>query len=328
MWARSVNPGGKRYSLLHLQAGQSAELEALRVASSTTCASLVAQERDEPVAGQWYSGDSHFFNLSLTGRPASARGRFEGMDGGYHPVGELFFLPAGRRYLAKGGPGRQQTLFVEVAANGQLHDELKIRADVSASTRTCMNMPFDRLRDLLLRMAREVRDPGFASELMIEGLGITLLAETLRLLQRIEANGAIKGGLSPWRLRTIEARIRDGGSLPTLGELAELCGLSRRQLMRAFREETGRTVGAFVHDVTLERATVLLRDTDLPIGEVAAQVGFTNTASFSTAFRRMTGESPRSFRAAAPSPENAGTVQPRMPGRSRPFSTAQSRAIS
>lgn len=299
MWARSANPEGNGYSLLHLKAGQSAELEAVRLCSSTISASLVVQERDEPVAGQWYSGDSYFYNLSLTGRPASARGRFEGMEGGYHSVGDLFFLPAGQRYLAKGGPGTQQTLFVEMSADQQLQDELKIGADVAAVWRTCMNMPFDRLRDLLLRMAREVREPGFASELMVEGLGVTLLAETLRVLQRVEANAARKGGLSPWRLRTIEARIRDGGSLPTLGELAELCGLSRRQLMRAFREETGRTVGAFVQDLTLERAKVLLQNTDLPIGEVAAQLGFTTATAFSTAFRRSVGESPRNFRAAS-----------------------------
>jgi AraC family transcriptional regulator len=299
MWARSANPEGQGYSLLNLKSGQSAELEALRLSSSTISASLVVQERDEPVAGQWYSGDSYFYNLSLTGRPASARGRFEGMEGGYHSVGDLFFLPAGQRYLAKGGPGIQKTLFVEMSADQQLRDELKIGADVAAVWRTCMNMPFDRLRDLLLRMAREVREPGFASELMIEGLGVTLLAETLRVLQRVEANAARKGGLSPWRLRTIEARIRDGGSLPTLGELAELCGLSRRQLMRAFREETGRTVGSFVQDLTLERAKVLLQDTDLPIGEVAAQLGFTTATAFSTAFRRSIGESPRNFRAAS-----------------------------
>ncbi|GGN61274.1 hypothetical protein GCM10011349_43730 [Novosphingobium indicum] len=285
------------YSLLHLQAGQSAELEELRISSSTISASLVVQERDEPVAGQWYSADSYFFNLSLTGRPASARGRFEGMDGGYQPVGELFFLPAGQRYLAKGGPGSQRTLFVEMSADEQLQDELRISADGAAVWRTCMNMPFDRLRDLLLRMAREVHEPGFASELMIEGLGITLLAETLRVLQQVEANTTRKGGLSPWRLRTIEARIREGGTLPTLSELAGLCGLSRRQLMRAFREETGRTVGAFIQELTLERAKVLLQDTDLPVGEIAAQVGFATATSFSTAFRRAIGENPRSFRA-------------------------------
>ncbi|WHO37239.1 helix-turn-helix transcriptional regulator [Sphingobium sp. AP49] len=297
MWVRSANPEGKSYSLLHLQAGQSAELEAVRVCSSTISASLVAQERDEQVAGQWYSGDSYFFNLSLTGRPLSARGRFEGMEGGYHPVGELFFIPAGQRYLAQGGPGSQRTLFVELAVDQQLRDELKIGTDAAPVWRTCMNMPFDRVRDILHRMAREVREPGFASELMVEGLGVTLLAETLRILRQMEANAARKGGLSPWRLRTIEARIQDGATLPTLGELAELCGLSRRQLMRAFREETGRTVGAFVQDLTLDRAKALLQHTDLPIGEVAAQVGFTTATAFSTAFRRSIGESPRSFRA-------------------------------
>ncbi|MDR2880450.1 MAG: helix-turn-helix transcriptional regulator [Azoarcus sp.] len=218
------------------------------------------------------------------------------MEGDYGPVGDLFFIPTGQRYLAKGGPGSQRNLFVEMAVDRRMHDSLARGMDVASVLRTCLNMPFERLRELLQRMAREIHEPGFASELLIEGLGVTLLAETLRLLYHAEANNARKGGLSPWRLRAIEERVRDGGALPTLKELAQLCGLSRRQLMRAFREETGRTIGTFVQDLTMERAKVLLRRTDMPIGQVAAEVGFTTATSFSTAFRRVTGESPRSFR--------------------------------
>lgn len=53
----------------------------------------MTQERDGPGAGQWYSERTHHFNLSLIRRPASARGRFEAMDGDYCGVGDLFFIP-------------------------------------------------------------------------------------------------------------------------------------------------------------------------------------------------------------------------------------------
>jgi len=256
-------------------------------------ASLIEQEHDSPMFGQWYSDDTYFFNLSLTGRPASACGRFADMPGDFQTVGDLFFLPVSHRYLAKGGPGRETYLFVEIRAG--LGDS-EMNEDLSPVLRTCINLPFDRLRGLVLEIAREVQEPGFASEMLIEGLGITLLAETLRSLQKVRDGSARKGGLSPWRLRAIEARVREGDTLPTIIELAQLCGLSRRHLMRAFREETGQTVSGFVQSLTFDRAKALLSETKISVGEIAGKVGFTNAAAFSTAFRRKIGESPRSYR--------------------------------
>jgi AraC family transcriptional regulator len=292
MWAEIVdNHGGGHVP----QAERAAHIATQsHFASSHVSASLITQDQQGATAGQWYSDKLFLFNLSLTGRPASAQGRFEAMDF-YRPVGELFFVPARQRYLARGGPGRQRTMFVEMQADERFGEDLDIGMDAPI-LRTCLNLRFDRLRDLLLRMAQEVSEPGFAAELLIEGLGVTLLAETLRVLRQVEAGSASKGGLSPWRLRAIEARIRDGANVPTLAELADLCGLSRRQLMRAFREETGRTVGSFVQEQMLERAKGLLHGSDMPIAEVATRAGFSSGPSFSTAFRRAIGESPRAFR--------------------------------
>jgi AraC family transcriptional regulator len=297
MWASSENQLGEGYSPLRSSGGSEYALPSHRLASSTISASEITQERDGPAAGQWYSDRTYFFNLSLTGRPPSARGRFDALQGEFGPVGDLFFIPAGQRYLARGGPGRQRTLFVEMAADDRLSEDLALSTTGSPVLRTCMNLPFDRLRELLLRVGKEVRNPGFASALLLEGLGITLLAETLRMLRQVEDNAIRKGGLAPWRMRTIETRIRDSVEAPSLAELADLCGLSRRQLMRAFKEETGQTIGAYAQEMALERAKNLLRETDLPVAEVASRVGFATATSFATAFRRSIGGTPRAFRA-------------------------------
>jgi AraC family transcriptional regulator len=66
--------------------------------------------------------------------------------------------------------------------------------------------------------------------------------------------------------------------------------------MRAFREQTGRTIGDFLQDEMLNRAKHLLHETDDSIADVAARIGFRSATSFSTAFRREIGESPRAFR--------------------------------
>lgn len=296
MWAGSSNSDTEGYTPLHSPAVRGSNKQVLHFGTSTIAASLIDQDRSGDAAGQWYSDRTFFFNLSLTGRPISARGRFESMEGDFRPVGDLFVIPAGQRYLARGGPGRQRNLFVEISTDERLREEDDLEMNMVPVLPTCMNMPYLRLRDLLLRIVHEVAKPGFASELLIEGLGVTLLAEAMRVLHQVEANGARKGGLAPWRMRAIEERIRDGEALPTLAELADLCGLSRRQLMRAFRQETGHTVGSFVQKMTLERAQSLLLKSDLNISEIASEVGFSTPASFSTAFRRSVGESPRRYR--------------------------------
>lgn len=301
MWARTSDAGNGRFSPLTSAAAPAAEGMVPCLASSTISAMLMTHDRDTSVDGQWYSDTSHLFNLSLTERPPSARGYFENMGEGYRPVGDLFFLPKGQRYLARGGPGRHKTLFVEMqsdalSADVLADDGLDLGNSDGQLLHACMNLRFDRLRGLLMQIGQEVQAPGFASALMLEGLGISLLAETLRVLERTRQSATRKGGLAPWRLRMIEARVRDGEGAPSLAELADVCGLSRRQLMRAFREETGQTVGAFVHNLALDRARNLLDTTDLPVGQVAACVGFSSSGAFSTAFRRATGDSPRSFR--------------------------------
>jgi AraC family transcriptional regulator len=83
---------------------------------------------------------------------------------------------------------------------------------------------------------------------------------------------------------------------PSLSDLAVLCGVSPRHLMRAFKQGTGQTIMDYVEAARLRLALRLLSDTDLPLGEVARQVGFAAPSGFSHAFRRAVGEPPSAFR--------------------------------
>jgi AraC family transcriptional regulator len=126
----------------------------------------------------------------------------------------------------------------------------------------------------------------------------TLVAiDIQRRLQGLDQSGDRKiGGLSPSRLRKIEARIHSDLPIPALSELADYCGLSVRHLARAFREETGRTIGEYVTTTAREKAFELLRKTDATIASISKQVGFSSAASFSYAFRRDTGLKPSDVR--------------------------------
>ena len=60
----------------------------------------------------------------------------------------------------------------------------------------------------------------------------------------------------------------------------------------------------------IQRARELLRHSALPIGAVAASVGFQDPLYFSRAFRRETGESPSAWRSAHGKTKEQGTGQP------------------
>jgi AraC-like DNA-binding protein len=55
----------------------------------------------------------------------------------------------------------------------------------------------------------------------------------------------------------------------------------------------------------LERATALLRDTDLPITQIALQTGWESLGTFGRTFRNVTGQSPGDVRARARAGANA-----------------------
>lgn len=100
------------------------------------------------------------------------------------------------------------------------------------------------------------------------------------------------GGLAAWRMRSILARIHSDGPAPRVMELADLCGLTERQLSRAFKAETGSTIGRVVEEATMERAHRMLTTTYLSIGDIARELGFASADSFSQSYRRHTGTAP------------------------------------
>lgn len=104
------------------------------------------------------------------------------------------------------------------------------------------------------------------------------------------------GGLAAWRMRAILTRVYADGPAPRVTELADLCGLTERQLSRAFKAETGSTISRVIEEVTMERAHRLLTTSNLSIELIAQELGFSTGGSFSQAFRRHTGASPGKVR--------------------------------
>ena len=78
--------------------------------------------------------------------------------------------------------------------------------------------------------------------------------------------------------------------------LARVSHVSATHFARSFKEAFGLPPHRYLLTRRIERATALLRDTDLPITEIAFQTGWQSLGTFGRIFRDITGQSPSECR--------------------------------
>ena len=83
----------------------------------------------------------------------------------------------------------------------------------------------------------------------------------------------------------------------TIAYLAKKSGLSPFHFIRAFRKQFGATPHQYLRSKRIERAKELLITTPLAVTEICDRIGFQSLGSFSSLFRRLTGETPAGYRA-------------------------------
>ncbi|MEV6104277.1 AraC family transcriptional regulator [Streptomyces sp. NPDC051940] len=90
--------------------------------------------------------------------------------------------------------------------------------------------------------------------------------------------------------------------------LARSAAVSPAYFSRSFKAAFGETPHQYLMSRRMERAKALLRDGEESVTDVCMAVGFSSLGSFSTQFRRFTGESPSAYRA-----RTAGEPGPPVP---------------
>ncbi|MEH2245274.1 helix-turn-helix transcriptional regulator [Nostoc sp.] len=93
-----------------------------------------------------------------------------------------------------------------------------------------------------------------------------------------------------------EILLKNHENPPSLIQLARQVGLNDRKLKQGFREVFGTTVFGYLHQYRMELAHKLLIQGNMNITEVALKVGYVSLPSFSNAFRKKFGISPKSCR--------------------------------
>jgi AraC family transcriptional regulator len=104
--------------------------------------------------------------------------------------------------------------------------------------------------------------------------------------------------LQKWRLKRVVEYVDNYPSANiTSSDLAVVAGLSRMHFASQFRQATGLRPHEFLLRRRIQRAEELLRNTTMPIVEIALSVGFGTQAHLTTVFKRFAGCTPGRWRA-------------------------------
>jgi AraC family transcriptional regulator len=149
-----------------------------------------------------------------------------------------------------------------------------------------------------LKLKAQLQYPCRSQKAYVEALGIALAHELTRLN---EAGSALasetRGGLPGWQQKKVAQYIEEHlANEISLLSLAQLVRLSPFHFSRAFKQSFGMPPHRYLTWQRIERAKALLGERKLSVTEIGLDVGFSETSSFTAAFRKLTGETPTAYR--------------------------------
>ncbi|RCS24215.1 AraC family transcriptional regulator [Phyllobacterium salinisoli] len=157
------------------------------------------------------------------------------------------------------------------------------------------------IRSALRKLWSLSADEGAPSRLLARAAGCEILAELCR-----SAGSPLvpaRGGLAPWAerrcLEFMHARLSEDISLD---ELAAEARLSPFHFARMFKQSVGVPPRVYLTRLRMEKACELLAQTDLPVTEIAQEVGYSSNQVLARIFIKHQRMSPSDYRRAVRDP--------------------------
>lgn len=207
---------------------------------------------------------------------------------------KLTFVPAGHEYRESQDLRTlsRMTYFYFDPARMPLFSE--VEATALAPRLYFENAP---LWDTALKLTKLAETGSADNQLYLAALGSVLVHELVRLSAgSAPTQPPIRGGLAAWQQRIvtdhIEKHLAEQISLATL---AGLVRLSTFHFCRAFKQSFGVPPHRYHTGQRIERAKALLAKPSPSVTDIGLTVGFSQTSSFTAAFRRATGLTPTAY---------------------------------
>lgn len=155
------------------------------------------------------------------------------------------------------------------------------------------------MRSYLLQMRRTATSPDeFFKRELVGSLARSMLYEYIRIIGDELRNSMAGGEGRQYQItrRFLDILSQGRGTVRSVKAVAAIMDLSPKYLSRVVMETTGERPVRLVNRCTLRNAGHLLRDTELPVREVAKQMGFGNVSFFSRFINMATGLTPTEYR--------------------------------
>ena len=199
---------------------------------------------------------------------------------------QLAVVPTAARHTC-GSPGGSQCLVLDLPANDWLEYQLGHHAgNIQRLLDKPSALQLDPSQSQLLNWlaSSPINDP------VIAGQGAALLLVSLACCHQQSAPPGLP-------MAALDRYIERHAAHPLqVVDLARLAGLSVARFHARFLAETGRTPMEYIRQRRMSLAEQLLRGSDLAVGEIAAQVGYTSQSAFTAALSRHLGMTPRQLR--------------------------------
>lgn len=209
---------------------------------------------------------------------------------------KMTFVPAGHQFTEWQQPSQLQRatfLFIDPAAL-LLDPEVGFERKAFAPRLFFENSI---LSETARKLQAVIEGGGEPDRLYAEALGVVLMHELVRLNDGSKDANIVIGGLASWQRRLVTRYIEENLARPiSLGEIAAVAKLSPYHFSRAFKRAFGVPPHRYHALLRIERAKILLTQARQSITDIALDLGFNETSSFSRTFHKVTGQTPRSYR--------------------------------
>lgn len=264
---------------------------------------LVTFSHPIPLSDIFEGDDKHVISMSLTPQVIYSRGAYLDADdrpGPWARVGDVCYCPGTCRLLVQ-APVITSYRSVRVSYTAELVKEIRGRHDPWSTQQLSAGLDVQALdikRDLF-RIVREISESSRHREKVVESAARLAMVGLLRFMDDASSRSeppqrTLLAGWQMSRIRNYVEGMVD--RWPTVDELARICEIGSRHLMRAFKATTGKTIGDYISEVRMAKAKSLLVDTTLTQKEIAYRLGFSGANSFSAAFGKAVGMTAKQFR--------------------------------
>lgn len=250
--------------------------------------------------GNFHAEMAHTLFVNQTSRPLHYLQKQDGKTHtGLYSHGEMLVTPANTPLFVRweGDENCLQIQLPELFVKQITEETLGKNGDrlTLVPTFQSRNQQLEAIATLLMAEVQQ-RQPNGA--LYLDSLANVLAVQLLRHYGTISTQvSSYEGGLPTYQLNQIlecvDSRLAEDIKL---ADLAGLLGMSPFHFGRMFKQSMGISPHQYVIQQRIERAKLLLKNSDRAILDIALECGFTSHSHLSKQFRKVMGMTPRNFR--------------------------------